>query len=98
MRMQVPVLVGPNIPEQPLTETLDITSFLMSRYPSLRPPEQYRQEANELLVKLHQLDYFPLSFGHAQGVADHEIDLCEQRLKQTTSSRHRELLELKLAK
>ncbi|KAI9707886.1 MAG: hypothetical protein M1820_004492 [Bogoriella megaspora] len=94
---QVPVLAGPNLPE-PLTETLDITEFLMSRYPSLSAPEQYLQEAEDLLEKLHGLDFFPLSFGHTPGVADHEISFCEQQIKQNTSQRHIKLLEAKLVK
>lgn len=70
----------------------------MSRYPSLLAPVKYTQEADDLLNQLHGIEYFPLSFGHALGVADHEIDLCEQRIKQATSPRHKELLEPKLRK
>jgi glutaredoxin 2 len=95
--IQVPALVNVSSGEH-LTETIDITRFLMSRYPALEAPEQDSQDAEEILTKLHQIEYFPLSFGQAPEVANHEIETCEQRLQTATSPRHVELLEKKLAK
>lgn len=93
----MPALAGPSLPE-PLTETIDIARFLMSRYPSLCAPEQHRQEADDLLAKLHDIEYFPLSFAHAPQVVNHELDLCEQHIQKATSDRHKKALETKLVK
>jgi hypothetical protein len=91
------VLVNPELFPEPLTESLDMAKFFISRYPSLSAPEQYLQEATDLLDELHDLDYFTLSFAHAPMIAETTMKSCEQRLAKATSQRYIDVLEPKLA-
>jgi hypothetical protein len=91
------VLVNSDLFPKPLTESLDIAKFFISRYPSLSAPVPHLQEAEDLLDELHDLDYFTLSFAHVPIIPETTMKSCEQRLAAATSQRHREALEAKMA-
>ena len=93
--MQVPALLAPSIGVQ-LTDSTDITSYLMDRYPSLRP-EVHRQTIESLLEELHEISYVTLSFKpeerRVEGVMD---DVSKIMARPDTSDKYRKLLQGKL--
>ena len=89
-------MVNPQEFSKPLTESLDMAKFLISRHPSLAPPEEHSHEGEKLLEELHDLDYFTLSFAHAPTVPISTMAACEKALANATSGEHRKVLEKKL--
>lgn len=59
---QVPALVSKSLPEgKPIADSLYITEYLASEYPSLCPTE-HKTAIVEGLHKLHGLNYYSLSY------------------------------------
>ena len=87
-------MLAPSIGVQ-LTDSRDITSYLMDRYPSLRP-EAHRQTIKELLAELHEISYVTLSFKpeerRVEGVMDAVREIQD---RPDTSDRYRKLLQVK---
>ena len=93
---QVPALCSPSF-EKPIADTLEITSYLLERYPDL-VPEQHAGAIRELLQDVHALNYFALSFPDRPQVAEGFIKSIQDRLSQDDiSDKYREALEYKLS-
>ncbi len=90
-------MLAPSIGVQ-LIDSSDITTYLMDRYPSLRP-EAHRQTIESLLAELHDISYVTLSFKpeerRVEGVMD---DVREIMASPDTSNKYRKLLQWKLDK
>jgi hypothetical protein len=56
--IQVPALTSPSLLE-PITDSLDITTFLTKKYPGL-VPEVHRECIESLLTELHKIQPFSL--------------------------------------
>jgi hypothetical protein len=56
--IQVPALTSPSLPE-PITDSLEITTFLTKKYPGL-VPEAYSESILALLTELHEIQPFSL--------------------------------------
>ncbi|KAH8683737.1 hypothetical protein BGZ61DRAFT_456240 [Ilyonectria robusta] len=92
---QVPVLASSNLPEN-IKDSLDITHFIAKSYPSLIPAT-HSEQITRLLFKLHDMNYFSLSFAGRPIVAASIVAGVEKRLQQTDNSeRYRKALESKL--
>jgi hypothetical protein len=75
---------------------LEITNYVAARYPSLIP-KQHETQIQELLVELHSLNYFSLSFPGRAAVAHGFVAAAERRLADPTiSDRYRKALEFKI--
>lgn len=80
-----------------LTESLDMANFLVERYPDLAGPEEYVNEADELLTELHKLDYYVLCFFGNPYFSTKTVDGIKERLARPISKRYGEALKSKLA-
>ncbi|KAG4442870.1 hypothetical protein IFR05_001666 [Cadophora sp. M221] len=93
---QVPVLTHPSKLPKPIPDSLDITHYIASNYPSLLP-EEFKDRIVELLKELHDINYFSLSFGNKPTAAKAQEALVEKKLAQTDMSEvYRKALEYKL--
>jgi glutathione S-transferase len=83
--------------DKPITDSLEITFFLAERYPSLIP-ESHKKEITKLLVDLHALNYFSLSFPGREHVAEGFKQNVFKRLAADAdiSPRYRDALTYKL--
>ncbi|KAK6371464.1 hypothetical protein LTS17_008714 [Exophiala oligosperma] len=93
---QVPVLscIGKsgNIPD-----SLKMTFYMASKYPELMPVAHEKQ-IRQLLIDLHALNYFSLSFPGRMDVIQGIVDSIKTRLEDPTiSNRYRKALEFKLS-
>ncbi|KAK2685464.1 hypothetical protein QWA68_015698 [Fusarium oxysporum] len=92
---QVPVLASSSMPEN-VNDSLDITHLIAKSYPSLIP-ETHSEDITRLLFKLHDMNYFSLSFPGRPIVATSLVAAVEKRLRQTDiSEKYRKALEFKL--
>ncbi|KAJ9605012.1 hypothetical protein H2200_010401 [Cladophialophora chaetospira] len=90
----VPALLAPSLNVQ-LTDSTDITTYLMDRYPSLRP-EAHRQTIEDLLAELHEISYVTLSFKPEERRVEGVMDkVREIQNRPDTSERYRKLLQVK---
>ena len=95
--IKVPVLAGIGHLQTPITDSLEITLYLMNLYPDLQPAT-HKQQILRLLHELHAINYFSLSFGANPHFAHSMKDDILQRMKvPSISERYREALEYKLA-
>ncbi len=80
-----------------MTESVDITYFLSEHYfPSL-VPVQFREHVKQLLLELHDLNYFSLTYTHKpQRAADMEKSVLKALYDPAISNRYREALKFKL--
>lgn len=93
---KVPVLscIGKsgNIPD-----SLKMTFYMASKYPELMPVAHEKQ-IRQLLIDLHALNYFSLSFPGRMDVIQGIVDSIKTRLEDPTiSNRYRKALEFKLS-
>lgn len=94
--MQVPVLTYPILLPSPIPDSLEITYYIATQYPSLIP-DNHKAQIIELLKELHSINYFSLSFGSRPASADAQKAAVEQKLAQTgISEKYRKALEYKL--
>ncbi|KAJ9618017.1 hypothetical protein H2204_013247 [Knufia peltigerae] len=92
---QVPVLLTPAGQEGPITDSLEMTLYMASRYPSLIP-SQYKEEIENFLTDLHALNYFSLSFPGRPQIAQKLVEAVQRRLDDPSiSDRHRKAMEFK---
>ncbi|OAL32032.1 hypothetical protein AYO22_00902 [Fonsecaea multimorphosa] len=93
---QVPVLYSPALLKKPIADSLEITEYMAERYPSLIPKE-HEQLIRRLLVDLHALNFFSLSFPGRPTVAAGMKAAVVRRLQMPgISERYREALKFKL--
>jgi hypothetical protein len=59
--MQVPVLANILVLATPIADSMEITWYIVGRYPSLAPTE-HEEDIGRLLRDLHALNYFNISF------------------------------------
>ncbi|PVH69738.1 hypothetical protein DL98DRAFT_578190 [Cadophora sp. DSE1049] len=93
---QVPVLTHPSKLPKPISDSLDITHFITSNYPSLLP-ENRMDEIIKLLKELHAINYFSLSFGNKPAAAKaQEVAVDKKIAEPSISERYRKALVFKL--
>ncbi|KAF2102972.1 hypothetical protein NA57DRAFT_63700 [Rhizodiscina lignyota] len=94
---QVPAITTSSL-DQPLYDSVTITHYLASLYPSLMPPS-HRQLISSLIDLLHSINFFSLSFAGSKNgdPAGHIKQEIQRRLRKDVSPRYREALEYKLA-
>lgn len=96
---EVPVLVsaGSGIaPSEPMPDSMAITYFLASRYPSLLP-EPHENEIKTRLEELHHVNFFSLTFTGKPEVQRRNIASLQSRLDdEDASERYRKILEDKI--
>jgi hypothetical protein len=81
--------------EKPIADSLEITHFLAERYPSLIPAS-HKEPISDLLVDLHALNYFSLSFSDRKYIAEGFKQNVFKRLDADISPRYRDALTFKL--
>ncbi|OCT46774.1 hypothetical protein CLCR_02036 [Cladophialophora carrionii] len=88
----VPAMLAPELGVK-LIDSTDITSYLMDRYPSLRP-DAHIQTIDSLLQELHEISYVTLSFKpeerRVEGVMDAVREIMD---RPDTSDKYRKLLQ-----
>jgi hypothetical protein len=90
------VLTHPTRLAKPIADSLDITYYITTQYPSLLP-ENYKDQIVELLNELHSINYFSLSFASKPAAANAQKVAVEQKLAQTgISEKYRKALEYKM--
>jgi glutathione S-transferase len=90
----VPVLSSPS--GVPLPDSLKITWLLADKYPELIP-ESHEIKIRQLLIDLHALNYFSLSYPTRPQVARALESTVEKQLERNdVTARHRKALEFKL--
>ena len=78
-----------------MPDSLAITYYLASAYPSL-VPQEHEAQIRQLLQDLHAINYFSLSFGGGPGMAQIFKDGVQRRLDVVgISERYRAALEVK---
>ncbi|KAJ9608388.1 hypothetical protein H2200_007376 [Cladophialophora chaetospira] len=93
---QVPVLLSSTALESPMPDSLRMTLYMSTRYPELIPAAQDPQ-IRKLLVELHALNYFSLSFPTRPQIAKGFEAAILARLEQPDiTDRYRKALEFKL--
>lgn len=81
--MQVPVLLGPG--DLKVTDSLQITKFLASRYPGLNP-SGLEDTITAMLDELHQVWFVSLSFSAQEGRGAGIVQMIQNILAQPTTS------------
>ena len=90
------MLVNPTLMEAPIPDSLKMTFYMASRYPDLIPSE-HEAQIRQLLIDLHALNYFSLSFPGRAHIAQGFADAVSRRLEDPDiSDRYRKALEFKL--
>ncbi len=90
-------MLAPSIGVQ-LIDSEDITTYLMERYPTLRP-EAHKQTIDSLLHELHQISYVTLSFKPEERRIEGVMDFVRQlQDRPDTSERYRGMLQKKYDK
>ncbi len=80
-----------------MAQTSLISEYIAARYPQLLPP-QHAERIREMVRKLHEINFFTLSFKGSPKLASGFADAAISRLEdKTISDRYREALEYKLA-
>ncbi|KIW72337.1 hypothetical protein PV04_00537 [Phialophora macrospora] len=91
----VPAMLAPSLGVR-LIDSADITSYLMDRYPSLRP-DAHRQTIDSLLEELHEISYVTLSFKPEERRVEGVMEAVRQIMDRSdTSDRYRKMLQGKL--
>lgn len=92
----MPVLANPDKLAKPLADSQDISLYIAEHFPRLQPPE-LRDDIIKGLTRLHQLNYFTLSFTGKPAVVVNLRSIVEKDLADPNSSpRYRKALEHKL--
>jgi len=93
---QVPVLGSPVAFSFPLAQTTAISAYVSDRYPSLLPGA-HAETIKKSLIKMHELNFFTLSFLKSPKLASGFADVVLKRLdKDGISEEYRKALEYKL--
>ena len=80
----------------PMSQTTAISEYIAARYPGLLP-SQHAAKIHEMVHKMHEINFFTLSFKGSPKLAAGFADAALRRLEdQSISSRYREALEYKL--
>ena len=82
-----------------MPDSLDITNYLATMFPNLKPKE-HEAQIDEMLAKIHAQPYFVLSFGghNAAPIPKGTVQEMERiLLEDKISDEHRKALETKLA-
>lgn len=103
---QVPVLASPEAFSFPLAHTAAITEYIADRHPSLLP-SAHRNEIKRMVTKMHELNFFTLSFSGSPGAAAPdspppivkrlETPILERLEREDISEEYRKALEYKLS-
>jgi glutathione S-transferase len=92
----VPILFHQTALPESIHESLDITTYIMERYPTLAPKSHYG-DTMRLLQELHSINYFSLTFStKPQVAASLEGGVLELLEHGDITDRHREALKYKL--
>ena len=93
---QVPVLTHPSKFSPPITESLDISRYFSTFYPTLIP-SHLSSEIDSLLRSLHSINYFSLTYTHKpQRASDMEGGVLKLLERDDISERYQKALEFKL--
>jgi glutathione S-transferase len=92
--LQVPVICSPSL-DKPIADSLDITHYLSTFYPSLIPTS-HKERITKGLQDLHALNYFSPSFPGRDHVAQGFKAAVVKQLSREISERYREALNYKL--
>lgn len=85
---EVPVLVPEDGAGKPIPDSVAITHFLAERYPGLMPEEQ-EGEMKRLLERLHEINFFPLTFFGKPDMQQQKLAFLEAQLHEKISERYR---------
>lgn len=89
--------IGGGGPEGNIPDSLKMTFHMASTYPELIPAAHEKQ-IRQLLIDLHALNYFSLSFPGRQSIMQGIVDTIKSRIDDPTiSNRYRKALEFKLS-
>ncbi len=79
-----------------MSQTTAISEYIAARYPALLPVE-HAAKIHEIVHKMHELNFFTLSFKGSPKLASGFADAALKRLEnKTISERYRKALEYKL--
>jgi hypothetical protein len=79
----------------PINQSCAITDHVIKRFPGLAPPA-YKEEIMKLLYKMHELNFFTLSFVKSPKLASGFVDNVDRILARSDiSDKYRKLLEYK---
>ncbi|KAK4065897.1 uncharacterized protein Triagg1_8449 [Trichoderma aggressivum f. europaeum] len=93
---QVPVLGSDVAFDFPMSQTTAISEYIAARYPGLLPPK-HAAKIHEMVHKMHEMNFFTLSFKGSPQLASGFADVALKRLEdKSISARYREALEYKL--
>ncbi|KAH8820179.1 hypothetical protein F5884DRAFT_893113 [Xylogone sp. PMI_703] len=93
---QVPVLGSEVAFDFPMAQTTAISEYIAARYPDLLPT-QYAAKIHEMVHKMHEMNFFTLSFKGSPKLASGFADAASVRLAdKNISDRYRKALEYKL--
>lgn len=94
--IQVPALANPKELPGPITDSLDITSYLFQFYPNMCPP-QFSYHINKYLRELHGINLFTLSFFKYQARGESLMEVTLKALSDPEiSAKFRSALEAKI--
>jgi glutathione S-transferase len=94
--LQVPVLGSDAAFDFPMAQTTAISEYITARYPALSPPK-HATKISEMVHKMHELNFFTLSFRGSPELAPGFTKAALKRLEdKTISDRYRKALEYKL--
>ena len=81
----------------PMAQTTAISEYIAARYPELLPAE-HAAKIHEMVHKMHEMNFFTLSFRGSPKLASGFADAALTRLAdKSISDRYRKALEYKLA-
>ncbi|PNP45391.1 hypothetical protein THARTR1_10942 [Trichoderma harzianum] len=93
---QVPVLGSDVAFDFPMSQTTAISEYIAARYPQLLP-SKHAAKIHEMVHKMHEMNFFTLSFKASPQLASGFADAALKRLEdQSISVRYRKALEYKL--
>jgi len=93
---QVPVLGSDVAFDFPMSQTTAISEYIAARYPDLLPPE-HATKISEMVHKMHEINFFSVSFKGSPKLASGFADAALKRLEnKAISDRYRKALEYKL--
>lgn len=94
---EVPVLSPAKLDaaHRPIPDSVDITYFIAERYPSLIPKE-HEEEIKRLISKLHEINFFSLTFAGKPETQQRATASLEEKLQENISERYRKAIEYKI--
>lgn len=96
VELKVPVLGSPVAFSFPVNQTSQISTYVSERHPNLLPPA-HAAEITRLVNKMHELNFFTLSFRGSPKLASGFADAALRRLQDDTiSDEYRKALEHKV--